>query len=134
RGGVLAGLVILALLAFAGGSAIADPDVAPGLGGNEPDTAVVNPLNPQNVAIARGGTLRLSTDFGRTFPTSVGIQFPAGLVGYGGCGDSSLAFDSQGRLFWNYLVCVGNPITDISVVVMQVNPITGVTGTPIDLT
>jgi len=142
RASLLAGLVVLALLSFGGGAAIADPDVAPGMGGNEPDTAVVNPLNPHNVVIARGGTLRISTDFGRTFPTSVALQIPPGFAaGFGSCGDSSLGFDSQGRLFWNYLVCDGPP-NDVSVVVMQVDPLTGNTGAgctpacvgPIDLT
>jgi hypothetical protein len=124
-----------------GSSAYIGPgyDVQVGLNGNEPTTGVVNPLNPHNVAVARGGRVALSTDFGRTFPTTVAFGVPGGLpVGYGSCSDSSLAFDSQGRLFWNYLICAdfdndGN-LDDVSVVVMQVNPLTGATGAAIDLT
>jgi hypothetical protein len=125
---LLGGLVrVLAVSRTASGA----PDVAVGLGGNEPTTGAVNPLNPQNVAVARC-SLRLSTDFGRTFPTVVNPVFPAGYNGTGfGC-DDVLTFDSQGRLFWTYLVRgdldmpPDGVAEDLSVVVSQVNPVTGV--------
>ena len=96
----------------------------------EPDTAAVNPLNPQNIAVAAGTRLRISTDFGLTFPIQVNPVVPAGLpAGYGFCGDDSLAFDSQGRLFWSYLICADfdsdGTRDDLSAVVAQVNPNNG---------
>ena len=43
--------------------------------------------------------------------------FPAN---FGNCGDDSLAYDSQGRLFWTYLGCLGG--TNADVFIAQVNP------------
>ena len=51
--------------------AFASTDRPTGLGGNEPTTAAVNPLSPNIVAVARGLTVAISTDFGVTFPTTV---------------------------------------------------------------
>jgi len=106
----------------------------------EPHTAVVNPLNPHNVVVAAGTRLRISGDFGASFPTLVNPVVPPGLpAGYGFCGDDSLTFDSQGRLFWAYLICAdfdndGNR-DDLSAVVVQVNPMTGaIVGNAADLT
>ena len=49
----------------------ASNDVRTGLNGNEPTTAAVNPLRPNNIAVARGLNIAISTDFGVTFPTIV---------------------------------------------------------------
>ena len=112
-------------------------DVDTNLGRNEPHT-VVNPLNPSNVAVASvSNQLKLSLDTGTTFPIVVNAQMPATLMGMGYlfCGDPSLAFDSQGRLFWSYLVCDFSPSFDLSVVVVQVNPTTGaIIGNAVDVT
>src|SRR5262245_961137 len=93
-----------------------DPDLGPadegpsgatlnvGLVGNEP-TIAVNPLNPNNVIVAQfnngAQTLKISLDGGNTFPISRNGVFPSGQTFFQG--DDSLAFDSQGRLFWSYL-------------------------------
>ena len=71
----------------------------PLLGENEPSIAV-NPLNAHNIAVAGLRALRVSTDSGATFSAATNEVFPPGFFSDG---DSSLAFDSQGRLFWTYL-------------------------------
>ena len=56
----VAGEVFLPFVSGGGASPANDGagyDVQVGLTGNEPTTAVVNPLNPHNVAVARGGNL-----------------------------------------------------------------------------
>jgi Bacterial Ig-like domain/Bacterial pre-peptidase C-terminal domain len=123
---------LLALLLLPA-TALALADVAPSLGGNEPHSAVVNPLNPHNVIVSEGNALRISTDFGRTFPILVNpAAFPAT---YSGCGDDVLSFDSQGRLFWAYLICIRPQLNEVSVIVQQVNPTTGaLIGGAIDVT
>jgi len=115
-------------------------DVDTNAGSREPHIAV-NPLDSTNVAVASvGNLLKLSTDTGATFPIMVNPVMPVSLVnigGYGFCGDPSLTFDSQGRFFWSYLACSfsGGNLLDLSVVVVQVNPITGaIIGTATDLT
>jgi hypothetical protein len=116
-------------------------------GCNEPHTAVINPLNPHNIAVGACGALALSIDFGRTFPVQVNSVIPPTPPGTGGfrrCGDDSLAFDSQGRLFWSYLLCLNdtaNPPNrlDITLMVQQVNPTaasaaTALVGNAVDVT
>ena len=119
----------------------AGTDVDTNLGGFEPHVAV-NPLNSANVAVAQGSGLKLSSDGGATFPILVNALLPPSLQNqnppYFFCGDPSLTFDSQGRLFWSYLTCSfdaqGN-ILDLSVAVLQVNPTTGATiGNAVDVT
>jgi hypothetical protein len=129
----------------------------PGLDGFEPSIAV-NPLNPRNVVVAQHNRLRISTDFGTTFPVPVDASLPAGADpmtqityadpqnGYqANAGDDALAFDSLGRLFWVYLIRgrnkfdanfanIGFQLEDIHVVVAQVNPMDGtLIGTATDL-
>ena len=110
----------------------ASTDVQTGLNGNEPTTAAVNPLSPNNVVVARGLNVAISTDFGRTFPTIVGAATNPPVYGtiasWGSCGDASIAFDSQGQLFFSYLLCgnnAGGTRVDISGFVQQLNPTTG---------
>jgi hypothetical protein len=74
-------------------------DQSPIQGPFEP-TIAVNPKNPVNIAIAAGGTLRVSIDGGQTFTAPVGPKLPANV---GASGDPSLAFDSNGHLFWGLL-------------------------------
>jgi hypothetical protein len=76
---------------------MAGTDVAPGQTGFEPNNAAVNPRNPAQVAVMRGCQVRLSNDYGQTWPiirnTTIAV-----------CnGDPSMAFDSQGRLFVSHL-------------------------------
>jgi len=90
--------------------------------GNEP-TIAVNPSNTQNVVVAAGMSMQISTNAGSTFTANANAStlIPAP---FGSCGDSSVAFDSQGRLFWTFLGCQpGNNGADIFVT--QVNPTTG---------
>jgi hypothetical protein len=75
---------------------------APVLFLNEPAIAV-NPLDPRNLAIADLGFLRASTDEGSSF--SLPVLAPVSFDTHRPCGDPSLAFDGQGRLFWSYLGC-----------------------------
>src|SRR5262245_27032534 len=83
------------------------PNIGPGvvdvnLGGTNEQTVVVNPLDATNIAVASLFALRVSTNNGATFSAPTAAVFPATHVR---CGDPSLAFDSQGRLFWIYLGC-----------------------------
>ena len=110
----------------------ASTDVQTGLNGNEPTTAAVNPLSPNNVVVARGLGVAISTDFGRTFPVTVSASTNppvySTIATWGSCGDASVAFDSQGRLFLSYLLCgnnAGGTRVDISGFVQQLNPTTG---------
>jgi len=108
-------------------------DVDTNLLRNEPHIAV-NPLNSQNVAVASVSIqMRFSLDGGATFPITTTALAPPGLQGCVFGGDPSLAFDSQGRFFWSYLLSCNN--NDLTVVVLQVNPTTGATiGNAVDVT
>ncbi|MFG0261866.1 MAG: Ig-like domain-containing protein [Novipirellula sp. JB048] len=119
-------------------------DVDTNLGQFEPNI-VVNPADPSNVIVAQFNQLAISTDYGRTFPTTINAQIPAGLpADYGFGGDPSMAFDATGRLFWTYLISRdvdgdGNRELadgdDLSVAVQEVNPTSGaLIGNAIDLT
>jgi hypothetical protein len=118
-------------------------DVRTGLLGNEPTTAAVNPLSPNVIAVARGLTVAISSDFGVTFPTTVtattNVPVYGTIASWSGCGDASVTFDSQGRLFFSYLLC-GNDNSvpanrvDISAFVQQINATTGTTvGNPVEV-
>ncbi len=75
----------------------AGTDVAPGQTGFEPNNAVVNPRNPAQVAVMRGCQVRISNDYGQTWPIIRNTTIA-------NCnGDPSMAFDSQGRLFVSHL-------------------------------
>lgn len=89
-------LALVATLS-APGLVSASTDTTPGQTGFEPTITAFNPLSPNQVAVMRGCTVRISNDFGQTFPvvrnTTLGI-----------CnGDPTMAFDSQGRLFVSHL-------------------------------
>ena len=79
------------------GVASAGTDTTPGQTGFEPTITAFNPQNPSQVAVMQGCQVRISNDFGVTFPvvrnTTIGV-----------CnGDPTMAFDSQGRLFVSHL-------------------------------
>ena len=92
-----------------------------GLGGTNEPAVAVNPFNSQNVAMASLFQSRVSTNGGATWTAAQTAQVTAG---YGLDGDSVLAFDSQGRLFWQYLG-VNNSTARAEVFISQLNPSTG---------
>jgi hypothetical protein len=108
---VLALLASLTIASIFPSASHAGTDVPTQLGGNEPTTAAVNPRSPNIIAVARGLTVAISTDFGRTFPAAATVGMPTNPPTFGGvnawqsCGDPSVTFDSQGRLFMSYLLC-----------------------------
>jgi len=61
--------------------------------------------DPQKMAVAQFLFLRVSTDGGDNFTAAFDVR-PLLPSGYSGCGDPSLAYDSQGRLFFAYLGCI----------------------------
>jgi hypothetical protein len=137
--------VIVAITPLLAGVAVAGTDVQTGLGGNEPTTAAVDPRSPNVIAVARGLTVAISTDFGRTFPITANMPQTAPnppvygtIATWNFCGDPSVAFDSQGQLFMTYLLCgnnAGGTRVDISSFVQQVNPATGaLIGNPVEMT
>jgi hypothetical protein len=72
-------------------------DQTPGQTGNEPHNAVVNPRNPAQVAVMQGCQIRISLNYGLTFPiVRNSTVSPCN-------GDPSMAFDSQGRLFVTHI-------------------------------
>lgn len=106
-------------------------DVSVGITRNEPAVAV-NPLDPDNVAVAGLFSITVSTDGGATFLAPTPAPVPAT---HGRAGDPSLAFDSRGRLFWTYLGIRGDN-GNIDVFVSEVDPSTGaiMAGYPVNVT
>jgi hypothetical protein len=92
------------------------------LGGLLEPAVAVNPVDPANVAEADLYSLRVSTDNGTTWSTATPTITPGTHVP---CGDSSLAFDSAGRLFWTYLACLEPYYRPDDIFIAQVNPATG---------
>jgi hypothetical protein len=126
---------------YSSGGVVAGPagtDVPLGGIRNEPAIAV-NPLNTKNVAAAWLWELRVSNDGGLTWqPPVQPVLLAANDVpplNHGACGDPSLAFDSQGRLFWTYLGCA-NAGGGIDLYVARCDPTTGaiMPGYPINAT
>jgi hypothetical protein len=101
------------------------------LGATVEPTIAVDPNNPLRIAAASLFSLRVSTDGGLTFQATVAAQVPAT---HGLCGDPSVGYDSQGRLFWAYLGCSG--ANGIDIFVARVNPTTGaiMAGYPVNVT
>ena len=102
----------------------AEVTVGPGdvvLGGVNEPTIAVNPQDANNIVAASLFRLRISTDNGATFSSPTVPVVPAG---FGLAGDPSLAFDSQGRLFWTYLGRRQDN-DNLEVFISQVNPATG---------
>jgi hypothetical protein len=112
------------------GEVLGGIDVVTGTPNNEP-TIAVNPLNLLNVVAAGLFELRVSTDGGVTFSAPTPAPVPVGSFRFV---DPSLAFDSQGRLFWTYLGGPNN--TRFDVFISQVNPLTGavLAGYPVNVT
>jgi hypothetical protein len=99
---------------------------------NEPAIAV-NPLNSSNVVATGLFTLRVSADGGVNWSAPTLAPVPGTHVQ---CGDSSLAFDNAGRLFWTYLGCLRPDFDFIDIFIAQVNPATGavLAGYPVNVT
>ncbi len=90
---------------IASSGAVAGTDVAPGQTGFEPNNAVVNPRDPSQVAVARGCQVRISNDYGQTWPIIRNTTLAS-------CnGDPSMAYDSQGRLFMSHLSTVAGELS-----------------------
>ena len=103
------------------------------LGGTNEPAIAVNPVNQTNIAEADLFRLRVSTDNGVTWSAATLEPVPGTHVP---CGDSSLAFDSAGRLFWTYLGCLSTNFNFIDIFIAQVNPATGavIAGYPVNVT
>ena len=128
RSGVKIVLILFALglICSTGGHvAVAGTDVNTIFGVNEPHNVVVSPLSNQKVAVSAANAVWLSNDEGRTQFAFLNFPFPSGPapLSYNTCGDSSLAFDLQGRLYWTILGCGtdagGNP--DVAIFVGRIN-------------
>jgi len=105
------------------------------LGGTNEMCVAVNPLDPMNIAYASLFELRVSTDGGATFLPRVAAPIQNTHLA---AGDPSIAFDSQGRLFWTSIGAVGNVLsnTGYDIFIAQCNPATGaiLPGYPVDVT
>jgi len=99
------------------------------LGASGSPAIAVNPLNPDNIAVASRIELRVSNDGGMTFSDPVLAPIPeTHQFEYIISGTPHVAFDSQGRLFWLYAAQTTNAIggsarTDLFLV--EVEPSTG---------
>jgi hypothetical protein len=95
-------------------------------------TVAVHPLEPAALALANGIFLRVSVDAGDSFNPP--FLAPVPFATYENGGDPSLAFDSQGRLFWTYLgLRRDNQRSDVFIA--QFDPATGesVPGYPVNV-
>ena len=81
----------------------------------------INPTDPANVVISSQEGLQVSTNAGRTFSTTT--KFPLASGASFDDGDTAMAFDAQGRLFWANLQAFSAGGDDI--VVTEINPTTG---------
>lgn len=102
------------------------------LGGTNEPAITVNPLNGNNIVMTSLFQLRVSTNNGGSFTAATFASLPGT---HGLCGDSTVAFDSQGRLFWTYLGCLSGT-NRADVFIAQVNPATGaiLAGYPVNVT
>src|SRR5439155_21777469 len=104
-----------------------------GMGNNEP-TIAADPNDPLRVAAATYLGIRVSTNGGVSFEPRVRITALAGYSTAHG-GDSSVGYDSQGRLFWTFLLLNTN-VGGFDVFIVQCNPNTGaiLPGYPVNVT
>jgi len=112
-------------------------DVHTGIFTFEPTTAATDPTNPNLVAVAAGSTLKLSTDGGVTFPTTVDYLnlIPAAYRSQPGFfvdGDSDLAVDANGNMYWTALAFT--TATQIDVFVSRRDVATGTFATAVLVT
>ncbi len=109
-------------------------DLALGFNNNEPSIAV-DPNNPLRVAVATYLSIRVSVNGGTTFLPAVAAGVPPTHSNARG-GDSSLGYDSRGRLFWTYLLRHTNVNAAIDIFVAQCDPATGalLAGYPVNVT
>jgi hypothetical protein len=99
----------------------------------EPAIAV-NPADAANIAEADLFNLRVSTDSGASWSAATAeVGMPGSHIA---CGDSSLAFDGAGRLFWTYLACLEPDYRFVDIFVAEVDPATGaiLSGYPVNVT
>lgn len=106
---------------------MAGTDVAPGQTGFEPNNAVVNPRDPSQVAVAQGCQIRISNDYGQTWPIIRNTSL-------GSCqGDPSMAYDSQGRLFMSHLSAIAGELAVVAGQVADTTTNGTLTYTPIQV-
>jgi len=91
------------------------------LGGSNESSVAVNPLDPMNVAYASCVELRVSNDGGATFGPPVLGNFPPTHTL---AGDPVVLFDSEGRLFWQFLGWLTSG-EGIDIFIAQCDPVTG---------
>jgi hypothetical protein len=95
------------------------PLTIPGFGPLEPQITV-NPTNPANLALSQQRALQVSNDDTGTYTPAASTTFPEPFTS--SAGDTSTAYDGQGRLFWANL---SDTTGTLSVYVTQLNPATG---------
>lgn len=87
----------------------------------------VNPNNPAQIAYSDQSLAVVSTNAGGSFTTvGAGSPFVAGFPLANSGGDTSTAYDAQGKLHWVNLDGNNNFVPTIA----EVNPVTGIVGTP----
>ena len=102
-----------------------------GLGGTNEPALAIDPGNPLRLAYASAIQLRVSVDGGASFAPDVWAQVPAN---HNWAGDSQVAYDSQGRLFWVYIGFSAGGGTDL--LLARCDPTSGqiLPGYPISIT
>jgi hypothetical protein len=123
------------------GKTLGVPDGAPpganiALGGSNEPTIAIDPNNRLNICAASLWSMRVSTDGGITFQPTVDAVVP---TTHDLCGDPSVGYDSQGRLFWAYLGCAYDAQGDfvgIDIFLAQCDPTSGaiLPGYPVNVT
>ena len=91
------------------------------LGGSNESTIVVNPIEPLNLAMSSLHHYRVSNDGGASWGPS---RLSVAPSGYSRAGDPSLAYDSQGRLFYAHLG-ISTSGSRVDVFVYELDPSTG---------
>ncbi len=121
------------------GTAVAQSVDLP-LGGLSQPAIAIDPNNPNRIAVSPSAEVRVSADGGATFsaptraivPPALSSDYDPHVIG----GDTSLAYDSQGRLFWTYLAKRSGNTNRRDIFISQINPMTGeiLPGYPVNVT
>ncbi len=89
------------------------------------ETAVgINPTNRDNVVIADAWSASASANSGALFAAAVPLTYPTPQI-TGGCGDSSITFDGDGRAFLAFLGCSATELWQTTI--LQLDPLSGKT-------
>jgi hypothetical protein len=87
----------------------------------------VNPTDPANIAPTSHIGTRLSTDGGANFTATVNFANPPGTNTFNG--DTDMAFDAAGRLYWVNMAGTGTSGISVS----RINPTTGASFTTLNI-